>query len=62
MLADENLSGKGTLYNCENFPQSLKFFSKIGRKSETEGKCIMVSGGWTPLWASGVRRPAKMVE
>ena len=23
--------------------------SKIGGKSETEGKCIMASGGWTPL-------------
>src|SRR6218665_2574342 len=30
-------------------PRKFKKFSKTGGKSETGGKCIMASGGWTPL-------------
>jgi len=48
-LADEN--GKNF---CEKVKlgkfssESAKFFGNRG-KSETGGKCIIVSGGWTPL-------------
>jgi len=35
----------------------LNFFLKQG-KSETEGKCIIALGGWTPLTVTGLTHSA----
>src|SRR6218665_1546772 len=44
-LTKKAFSGKGNI--SKNFQSEN--LSKIGGRSETGGKCIMTSGGWTPL-------------
>jgi len=37
--------------NLEIFQRSLRNFSEIGGKILNKGRCIMASGGWTPLFS-----------
>src|SRR6218665_2666863 len=49
ILADENREIFRERYNLENFPESGKFSKIGGGNLKQGGKCIMASGGWTPL-------------
>jgi len=48
-LADENQEIFLEKVKLRKFSTESEKFLKIGGKSETGGKCIIVSGGWTPL-------------
>jgi len=48
-LADENGEIFREKVKFLKFSRDSEIFLKIGEKSETGKKCIMASGGWTPL-------------
>ena len=52
MFADENLKkmqGKGQIKEIFRGVRNINYEIHVGGKSETWVKCIIVSGGWTPL-------------
>ena len=49
ILADENQEIFQKKFKLLKFSSESEIFSKIGGNLKQGGKCIMVSGGWTPL-------------
>src|SRR6218665_134885 len=58
ILSDESQEIFREKVKLLKFFRKSETFSEIGGKSETGGKCIMVSeGGWTPLRGRAVKSP-----